>query len=75
MTNNLSNWQLIESAPKDGTMFLAYCPYVKGLATAWWTKSQIGFSGYFETNAAYTSRKFTHWMPLPELPKEEVKND
>lgn len=60
-------WQPIETAPKDGTLFLAFGPhdtmnvvsfaYTERGRDFWWT---LGMPA---------SDKVTHWMPLPPAPK------
>ena len=65
-------WQPIETAPKDGTSFMAgwfdwpsdpgcnMCP-VKRHMGAWW-----------ESGEDYKVRTPTHWMPLPAAPKDTL---
>jgi len=66
-----TRWQPIETAPKDGTSFMAGwfdgpsnpgCNMrpVKRYMGAWW-----------ESNEDYKVRTPTHWMPLPAAPKEQ----
>lgn len=60
-------WQPIESAPRDGTRFLAWCPYVgraimriHGLHRETWAIDPSGKLGC----------QPTHWMKLPEPPHD-----
>ena len=65
----MSDWQPIETAPKDGTPMLVYLAevmvnsYVQ-VATFHPNISIVG--GQF----AFDAPQATHWMPLPEPPKE-----
>ena len=65
-----AGWKPIETAPKDGTSFMAGwfdgpsnpgCNMrpVKRHMGAWW-----------ESNEDYKVRTPTHWMPLPAAPKD-----
>jgi len=71
------NWQPIETAPKDGTAILAFCPLRSGyiadqrIRNVHWSEWGGGIwectcSGHrpFETP--------THWMPLPAAPSESA---
>jgi hypothetical protein len=58
-------WRGIESAPKDGTRFLAWCPStrlalmeIRGITSETW--SLTGQVKHPEP---------THWMPFPDPPK------
>ena len=71
----MTKWQLIETAPKDGTKILIYedlgwekLIYVVRWVDAWVNPS-IGawLEADGEGHATYDP---THWMPLPEPPKE-----
>lgn len=70
-------WQPIETAPKDGTPFLGWCPQAPGSM-----KDEICALS-FDPNAdgripwcvagveeRLTWSEPTHWMPLPPPPKE-----
>lgn len=68
-------WHPIETTPKDGTPFLAWCPIVVGLGDTdatpdaeiqilWWESR-----GQFTSDRDLGDEHFTHWMPLPEPPK------
>lgn len=69
-----NNWHPIETAPKDGTVIIAYGQY----------SPQPGVQTHFYQTAAWESNEFkagwsnasgswlgdvTHWMPLPPAPK------
>ena len=61
----MSEWQPIETAPKDGTYVLLYEPRNDD------HDYEIGFfecSEWFGPDHIYTIDA-THWMPLPEPPK------
>lgn len=69
-------WQPIETAPKDGThIIVIYRDYKKfGSGRIWsdivkWEKSWNGWSDD-ETDYIMDDNTFTHWMLLPEPPKE-----
>lgn len=63
-------WQLINTAPKDGTVIVGWneefgcetCNYENEIVFGWIVKS------YFSNGDTYEFRP-THWMPLPEPPK------
>ena len=74
----MSKWRPIESAPKDGTKFLALCQprhietgtpmsfhYIN---VVWWRDKSKNILGWRHTlNDSHAEP--THWMPLPEPPK------
>lgn len=62
-------WRPIETAPKDGTHFLAldYDGFVKEMSAS--TEDEIKDDGYSEFHYASSSYAHpTHWMPLPKHP-------
>lgn len=75
----MSEWRLIEIAPKDGTDVLLYVPEVRRIMAASYKASiTTGYfdngswhlcetGGYAEDDEIYPTP--THWMPLPEPPK------
>jgi hypothetical protein len=76
---NQQEWQPIETAPRDGSKFLAYRPLAEnssdpvmkvvcGLPNdgGCWAKTVP--PGYDDTNFTDGSCKATHWMPLPPPP-------
>lgn len=60
-------WRDISTAPKDGTVFLAFRPH-----------SQVGFmfvccvgtDGSFRDNLRGEQHHPTHWMRLPDYPEQ-----
>lgn len=58
----MSDWESIESAPKDGTIFLAY-DKTNGYYDCWWHKSMYGEEYWMDK--ADTEPNPTHWMTLP----------
>ena len=68
-----SEWQPIETAPKDGTPIIAYRPtkppHVEGMY--WAGPGGEGGAWYWHYDGdGPTSTPPTHWMPLPTPPKE-----
>jgi len=74
-------WQPIETAPKDGTKFLAFWPEDEFPFVMHWaefdpeTAAEIGEKGYFTYSEMAISDigdppEATHWMPLPDPPKD-----
>lgn len=66
----VEKWQLIKTAPKDGTRILLYGRI--GLMAA----DNVRFIGRFDRNDAHwradRTRRIcapTHWMPLPQPPR------
>lgn len=71
----MSQWQPIETAPKDGTAILVYGVPVGEINDALTDGPVVGvaewsYSGFDCPHAdAYSVRwTATHWMPLPEAP-------
>ena len=67
---SMSEWQPIETAPKDGSKILAFEYYWVGYPfVCYWYKSRWVFhcpgTSLVEMNPDY-------WMPLPEPPAEEM---
>ena len=64
------DWQLIETAPRDGTAVLVYL-YGGQIDIATWTiahrQSKPMWIDYFYKDCCVP----THWMPLPEGPKDK----
>jgi len=63
----MSNWQPIETAPKDGTPILAFHPFVPiGQAVGYFTEN-----GFFISAPGGWCLLPTHWQPLPEPPDNQ----
>lgn len=60
------SWLPIETAPKDGTLFVAYergwCPWTNDTDVVYWN------NGWWDSTDRETSMRPTHWMPLPTPP-------
>jgi len=71
---NYGKWQPIETAPKDGTKFLAMWPeIVDGPAEidVTYRRNDEDFRGWASSNFWAHSDDVapTHWMPLPKPPE------
>jgi hypothetical protein len=76
--DSMNEWQPIETAPKDGTRFLAFFPlekndeyYAQIVIIRWsyykrWESAEYGGELDYEFDS-----QPTHWMPLPNPPKQE----
>lgn len=79
----MTGWQLIETAPKDSTSILIYCPRSerKPVFEAWWAIAFEGsHQGHWQTPIGPNGRGYTiletsptHWMPLPVVPQGSDK--
>jgi hypothetical protein len=62
----MSQWQLIETAPKDGTEVLLYSHYLRQMFIGGYVRrgawKLFGHRDLYETEP-------THWMPLPAPPE------
>lgn len=67
----MTEWQPIETAPKDGSKILAwfadgdYSIIYWGAYDGSWVQSLPGLG----SDSGYSPDTFIHWMPLPEPPK------
>jgi hypothetical protein len=65
---NKDKWQPIETAPKDGTFVLLYCPSSLGSYMDVYSFTECG--GWQCSNFEYSPYPDpTHWMPLPDAPE------
>ena len=72
----MTDWQPIETAPKDETTVLLYCPEswdTNGVRVGWWN----GGAWYAEEWSSNPLTDFygkpTHWHPLPPPPGKDDK--
>lgn len=71
------DWQPIETAPRDGTRFLAYGSYLYPgdenrtdyIEVAWATG--VTRWPWGDAEGEHPEDFFTHWLPLPTPPKEQ----
>jgi hypothetical protein len=69
----LRTWRPINTAPKDGTNFLA-CSSASSVFFAHWANGVVDSSNWSDERG-YAARYATHWMPLPvpiETPAESA---
>lgn len=67
----MSKWQDIETAPMDGTDFLAWRPDFQGRVKYHFLVCRFNAAGFIQPTPgaeSATARTVTHWMPLPEPP-------
>lgn len=79
------NWQPIETAPKDETVVLLWCPQswdTDFVRVGWWFEAESPHedSGWYDDEAASHPLtdlygEPTHWMPLPEPPRDTMKGE
>lgn len=67
-------WQDIESAPRDGTMFLAFQPGKRGACVVRARTDAMRVDSYRQPQADVCWRElpeapYSHWMSLPAPPK------
>ena len=72
----MSEWQKIETAPKDGTLILVCDKKHEWIITASWDDAETETNHYDKagwfSNACcdgFMTCNATHWQPLPEPPK------
>jgi hypothetical protein len=64
----MSAWQPIDTAPQDGTVFIAY--WCGDVFLAWYNPEQHNWQEYPDGDfEEIHGKELTHWMPLPEPPK------
>lgn len=69
----MSQWQPIETAPKDGQVVLGYGPDRDDIHLIWFGSDSQMREDWFLAKAPYNKtyqgiEHPTHWMPLPESP-------
>ena len=67
----MSEWQPIESAPKDGAYILAYWhnEFGKWYGVLVWSPDYEGWAVEPHFEPISEENTITHWMPLPEPPE------
>ena len=73
----MNTWQPIETAPKDGTLVLTCVEgvYYRPITGVWssYHPNQAGKTCWRTSPVGGDKIAPTHWMPLPDPPKEESK--
>lgn len=64
-------WQLIETAPKDGTRILGARIGSKFITNIYWGEKMYDKGEYQWKGWVGKTKPPTHWMPLPLPPKRE----
>lgn len=64
----MTEWNPIETAPKDGQRLLVWSEWFGTTMIAFWQD----FGGYkcWEGENGHRKLKPTHWMPLPKAPRD-----
>lgn len=76
----MSEWQPIETAPKDGTVIIVWTNHDEVEVTSWYQTKGYGYEPVPGTEffrevrgkvlyEGWNGNTPTHWMPLPEPPK------
>jgi hypothetical protein len=60
-------WQTLETAPWDGTVFIAY--WCGDVCLVWRHPELDNWQEYPDGDFEDVTGEITHWMPLPEPPK------
>ena len=67
----MNEWQPIETAPKaEGSAFLAWCPVWRAHVVLFVQDGHLWMPIGVEGHMAPRGAKPTHWMPLPDPPKD-----
>lgn len=72
------SWQDISTVPKDGTKVLLCWFDNSNQIVGWWIDNGLGqeefgrFSWATLEGPHYDERVFSHWMPLPDYPADNV---
>jgi hypothetical protein len=61
-----NQWQPMETAPEDGSLFLVWCPSAHGLPAMYSLCAWHPSAGFCVDEL----RTPSHWMPLPTAPLE-----
>jgi len=70
-----SDWQPMETAPRDGTPFLAIVPVRNRVTGERWHEMNVIWAddgdGCPEWERGWSFEDYTHWMRLPTPPAED----
>lgn len=66
----MSEWQPIETVPKDGTRVLLYGPSIGIVAVSWQIGTFNGMGSWKVDMTGVNRNQATHWMALPKPPIE-----
>jgi hypothetical protein len=65
----MSDWQPIETAPKDGRAVLLWIPAPAGMVELCYWNTAKDQDHWLESCGFRLQEQPTHWMPLPEPPQ------
>ena len=67
----MSKWRKIKSAPRDGTVILAWFigSYSEAMCVRYFEGDPWIWCGKYDKAGSINKKCVTHWMPLPEPPK------
>lgn len=75
----MSEWQPIETAPRDGKSILVHARDGDMIVAHWEEQPAFGWSDWADSRTGYRVHKrsayVTHWMPLPDPPKMVERED
>lgn len=66
----MADWQLIDSAPKDGAKILGYDPTLLKYCIAWWEDGGWYADASSQDGDGYYNTPLSHWQPLT-VPSDE----
>ena len=69
----MNEWQLMDTAPKDGTEIIVYLPDFGSVCAAWFSEEtglwpSAGSDAYDSEWQPVNVGLPSHWMPLPDYP-------
>jgi len=69
----MTEWQPIETAPRGGKSFLVWCPDRLNIYLVWRSDKVGAEMTHFGSHSSQSLTETpTHWMPLPDPPKEQA---
>lgn len=73
--STIIHWQSIDTAPKDGSRFLAYEKTSNYSISECWWESDFGGQWQGWTNDWDNEPNPTHWAPMPNLPSTDYTKE